>query len=337
MKSIFFIIIFSFNLTATSAQCESNYPPAAMSNGQIPNIHSSIYFVDGPYAGFDPCNSTVDIRVNGKSDTFVIVLHGSAGSDRNQLNVAKRFQDEGYSVLMFDAFKMNKLSKDYNFWMWTVHTSSHQRMMYFSSVAAIQWLKKNHPERSKKIIFYGNSLGATTALNVAATEGLDPLVMVIADAPASYGIGLPDNLLVPVYILYGLQDNYGGGWPADELLWKRKAPCLWNAPIQNTPLGNAANCNYSIYAQGANIKTILAKRSPSVEEYVDDQKKKGAMISINLFDGAAHAIFRGTDIESETLVSASGVKFYKSLGSKPGVADKVFQEMLAAIKHTTNP
>lgn len=308
---------------AIAQQCLSDYPASTLTKGTKPGIHPGVHFVEPPYAGFDPCNETVHIKLNEKSDTLVLVLHGSGGADNNQANVADRFLRAGFSVLRFDAFKMHRLNKDHLFWSTAVHAGSTSRMLYFSGLAALQWAQKNHPQQSKKIVVYGFSMGGLAAINLAATEGLDAVTTVIAEAPANTGIGLPDRLFKPVHVFYGDQDNFGG-LSIDEYLWKRRSPCLWNSPIENTPPGNTANCSYAKFERG--------QRTQTVEEYIEEQKEKGANIHFRLVEGAGHGMFNGRDIETGTRTTPSGIKFFSTSGAKPGVADKAFKDVLTLIQ-----
>lgn len=323
MKTILLIIALAAPLISWGKQCESDYPAGVLTQGTKPNIHPGVNFVEPPYAGFDPCNETVDLKINDKSDTFILVLHGGAGLDDPTRGIGRRFQKAGYSVLMFDAFKMNKINRDGIFWATSVHASSTGRMLYFSGLAAIKWMLKNHPDRSKQIIVYGISTGGIAAANLAATEGLDALRMVFAEGPNNAGIGFPNKLLKPVHVFYGAQDNFGGS-TEQEFLWKRISPCLWNAPIYNMPAGNAEKCNYTTWKRG--------DRAQTVEEWADEQKAKGADITFRLIDGASHAIFNGKDITSLVRATPSGIKLYWTTGAKPGVADKLFAELLETIK-----
>ena len=124
-------------------------------------------------------------------------------------------------------------------------------------------------------------------------------------------------------IFYGTQDNYGG-LSLDEFLWKRRSPCIWGAPIENTPVGNAANCNYFKYERG--------QRTQSVEDWIGEQKNKGANITFQFIEGAAHAMFNGRFIETTTRSTPSGIKFYSTTGSQLGVPDKAFQEVMGMLK-----
>jgi len=308
---------------AWSQPCASDYSAARLTQGISPNIHPGVYFVEPPYAGFDPCHDSVDLTINRQSDTFVLVLHGGGGSDNSQSGVSRRFAQAGYSVLQFDAFRMNKLQRDNVFWMTAVHAGSTGRMLYFSGLAAINWLVKQHPERSQRIIVYGISTGATAAINLAGTEGLDAVTMVLAEGPNNAGIGFPDRLFKPVHVFYGARDNFGGSTP-DEFLWKRRSSCLWNSPNLNMPAGNTALCSYARLTRG--------QQGQTVEEYVDEQKKKGAPITFELVEGAAHGIFNGRRIDTVVRATPSGIKLYLTTGSGPGVADTLFQRLLDRVQ-----
>lgn len=323
MKYFLLLCTFQFSNVAFAFACQSNYPPANMEQGNKPNIHPGVVFVEPPYAGFDPCNETVDLKINDKSDTFILVLHGGAGLDDPTRGIGRRFQKAGYSVLMFDAFKMNKINRDGIFWATSVHASSTGRMLYFSGLAAINWMLKNHADRSNHVIVYGISTGGIAAANLAATDGIDALRMVFAEGPNNAGIGFPNKLLKPVHVFYGAQDNFGGS-TEQEFLWKRISPCLWNAPIYNMPAGSAEKCNYTTWKRG--------DRAQTVEEWADEQKAKGADIAFRLIDGASHAIFNGKDVTSLVRATPSGIKLYWTTGAKPGVADKLFSELLETIK-----
>ena len=73
-------------------------------------------------------------------------------------------------------------------------------------------------------------------------------------------------------------------------------------------------------------------RGQTVEEWVAEQKNKNADISFRFIDGASHAIFNGRDINSLVRATPSGIKLNWTTGAKPGVADKLFDELLTVIR-----
>ena len=89
-------------------------------------------------------------------------------------------------------------------------------------------------------------------------------------------------------------------------------------------MGNAANCNYFKYERG--------QRAQTVEDWVEEQKKKRANITFDLIEGAGHGMFNGKNIETAIRSTPSGIKFYSTTGSQALVSDKVFQNLLEMIK-----
>lgn len=86
----------------------------------------------------------------------------------------------------------------------------------------------------------------------------------------------------------------------------------------------SVNCSYSKFERG--------QRTQAVEDWVEEQKKKGATITFSLIEGAGHGIFDGNSIETATRSTPSGIKIYSTTGTQAGVADKVFQNVLEMIK-----
>ena len=319
------LMMFALILTPFSSSAGTcvDQPAGKFVKGVYPPVHPEVHFVDPPYAGFDPCHRSVQLKLNDQSSTLVIVLHGGGGGDQAQSQVGVRFENAGYSVLMFDAFKMNRLDRDPVFWSTSVHAGSMGRMIYFSALAAIKWVLQTHPARAQKIVVYGISTGASAAMHLAATPGLDALVQVYAEAPNNAGIGMPNELLKPVLVFYGQQDNYGGR-TEDEHLWQRRSSCLWNSPIDRMPASNTENCNHQQFIRG--------QMGQTVEEYIESQKRLGAPITYKLIPGAGHGIFNGRNIQTVIRSTPSGIKLYMTTGAQAGVADQLFKELLAEMR-----
>ena len=96
MHKFLLVMLLVSPLFAWAKQCESNYPASALSQGTKPNIHPGVNFVEPPYAGFDPCNGSVDIKINDQSDTFVVVLHGSGDLIRLRLALVKGLKKQAF-------------------------------------------------------------------------------------------------------------------------------------------------------------------------------------------------------------------------------------------------
>jgi hypothetical protein len=247
-------------------------------------------------------------------------MHGGGGGGDSQAKLAGALNKEGVSTLFFDAFKMNKLYKDARWWAWNNTTGPKQRMLYHSNLAAVKWLAKNTDTAEMDIHLYGVSSGATAALNISSNGDLPNLKSVLIEGTAPMGIGLPDSLLKPVFFIFGAQDNYGGV-TEDEFVWKRVVPCSWNVPILETPYGNAAGCN-SFENRDSKIN--------SLDDYIKNQKNKGASLSVKYYDEAGHDIFDGR-IRKYRMNAPAG-SLYATMGAAGGVSDKLLKDILAFIK-----
>jgi len=295
-----------------ATECFSDYQPAT-----IVEIRPDFYDVTPPYAAFDPCNATVDLRIIKNSTKLMIVMHGGGGATGSERQLAAMLNKEGISTLTFDAFKMNKLFKNNIFWASNVFTGPKQRMLYHSAHSAIKWVKDNVETKNLDIHLYGVSSGATAALNLASLENLPQLKSVFVEGVASMGIGLPNVIRKPVVFIFGKQDNYGGK-RIDEYVWKRSVPCSWNIEILNTPEGTSIGCN-RFENPNSSIVTL--------ENYLKIQNEAGANITTYYYDGAGHDIFSG-GMKSFMF----GSSLHATLGANWGVSDKVLKDILTKIK-----
>ena len=298
-----------------ATKCLSDYEPA-----NITQLAPNLFGISPPYAAFDPCNKSVVLNIVKNSTKLVIVMHGGGGGSDSQAKLAGALNKEGVSTLFFDAFKMNKLYKDARWWAWNNTTGPKQRMLYHSNLAAVRWLAKNTETAQMDIYLYGVSSGATAALNISSNGDLPNLKSVLIEGTAPMGIGLPDSLLKPVFFIFGAQDNYGGV-TEDEFVWKRVVPCSWNVPILETPYGNATGCN-SFENRDNKIN--------SLDDYIKNQKNKGANLNVKYYDEAGHDIFDGR-IRKYRMNAPAG-SLYATMGAAGGVSDKLLKDILAFIK-----
>jgi hypothetical protein len=98
-------------------------------------------------------------------------------------------------------------------------------------------------------------------------------------------------------------------------------PCSWNVPILETPYGNAAGCN-SFENRDSKIN--------SLDDYIKNQKNKGANLSVKYYDEAGHDIFDGR-IRKYRMNAPAG-SLYATMGAAGGVSDKLLKDILAFIK-----
>lgn len=93
------------------------------------------------------------------STTTVIILHGCGGNAEQMLPLATPFHQAGVNILFIDARNHGRSDRD-SFSSFSKFAEDLEK--------AIQWLKSNYPEYSKKIILLGHSVGAGAVLLIAS-------------------------------------------------------------------------------------------------------------------------------------------------------------------------
>lgn len=98
------------------------------------------------------------LPVEGSNETLVI-LHGWGGNAELMLPIAKPFYKAGINILLIDSRGHGKSDSD-----------SFSSLPRFAEDVgkAIDWLKREHPERTKKIALLGHSVGAGAVLMEAS-------------------------------------------------------------------------------------------------------------------------------------------------------------------------
>ena len=146
---------------------------------------------------------------------------------------------------------------------------------------------------------------------------------VFSEAPAHAGMGMPDDIEVPLILIFGKEDTYGTPAKNPELRWLAHGPCKLNIYIPEAPKGNSFNCNANSSANlnGENHLTWYEK-----------QKSKQKNIEIWFYEDAAHGIYNG-QLRQQTRSTADGGKFSAPEGSKPEVKVKFLNDLLKFIRH----
>ncbi len=265
--------------------------------------------VRGQLAEFDPCHPSVTFRkpfFSSSPRPLMIVVHGGGGLDGATQAAASAFYDLGFSTLVFDAFQMNSLNKPGSFFAVNVSNEARQRMIFKVAKGAYDWALKD-PERVKRGIYiYGISNGASVAANLAAV--VDPTIVkgVFAEGAPAAGIGFPNSLSVPLRMVYGRLDNYGGR-AEDDLMYRRRLSCKSMNTMEGIPPGTSELCNLQTQPDGLNT-------SPA--SWIDQQKAKGADIELWWLEKSAHGVF--VEFRKGSRVFDGGRTLYTYIG---GTAD----------------
>jgi dienelactone hydrolase len=180
----------------------------------------------------DSAGVTVD-KVKDHNHKVVIYAHGGSGltySDRARIQMMKTL---GFDVVYFDAFVMNKL--DATWANRNISDASKQQIIKNVFDGACEYVL-TQPQYSD-IVFYGQSNGGKVViLAIDKFQIHSKLKLVLAEAPASWGLPLPDYINVPTVIFWGERDNWGG-WGESDLLFWRKTPVTefeWQLKLSNS-------------------------------------------------------------------------------------------------------
>lgn len=117
------------------------------------------------------------LQVEGSVET-IIILHGWGGNIEMMLPIAKPFHSAKLNVLLFDSRAHGKSD-----------SASFSSLPRFAEDLgnAIDWLKKNHPECSRKIALVGHSVGAGAVLYEASKRNdINAIISISAFAHAEW-------------------------------------------------------------------------------------------------------------------------------------------------------
>jgi dienelactone hydrolase len=221
---------------------------------------------------------------------------------------AKLMNQQGYATLIFDAFEMNGLTPGSDLLVYFMSNGGRQKMIFKATLGAYRWVIKNEKIDTNKIFIQGLSNGAAVALNMAGAVDGAHVRGVIAEGGPSAGIGFPDDIKVPVLLLYGTADNYGG-LRQDDLMHLRAMPCGFNDHYTLAPEGFAQSCSRS---------SNSGNPMPSPLGWYETIKTKGQDVRLELIEGGGHGMMFA-DFSSSSRQLSGDRMFYRTHGAS---ADK---------------
>lgn len=315
-----------FLATILLLACCSSDPSASMAGSetrQLVEISPGIHTLRGPVAEFDPQNPSVDLRLPpGRTQSpLIIFVHGGGGM-RDSLAAMAAFHAAGVAVLGFDAYRMNGFERDWRFWVQNMTYEARQRMIYTSALGAYRWAITQPGIDPSRLYIYGLSNGADVAANLAAVVDPAHVRGVFAEGLAGAGLGLPDDLRVPLRAIFGKLDNFAGR-TVDDLRWQRRVPCALNISNFDRPPGNAQACNRAINPTA---------RTQSPGDWAATQKSKGADVEIWFYENAAHGIFAGP--LQQRMMQWPGMLAHASIGADDAARSALLGDILALINRS---
>jgi len=259
--------------------------PSEIGQAELRTIRGNFYTVTGQLGGFDPCERSVRFRVpEGVSKPpLMISVHGGGGIT-DVLNSNEAFHQKGFATLAFDAYAMQGIrGRDSRFWGYSVSNEARQRMIYTTALAAYRWALQRQDIDTSRIYLFGISNGASVVANMAAVVDPDHVKGVIAEGITPIGIGLPNEIKVPVLLAFGNLDNFGNHDPNGKR-WSLTGPCRQNILFPSAPSGSSLFCSN---------QAGFGERTPSPLQWAENIKSRGGKIEIAYFDNMAHAAFLG--------------------------------------------
>jgi hypothetical protein len=98
---------------------------------------------------------------DGDSDSTVVICHGAGANKGNFIDFLRVFDGRGYSSLIFDARSHGESDG---------HTSTFGLFEIADVYAAVDWLKRERPDRARHVYGLGSSMGAMTLVRAAAHD-----------------------------------------------------------------------------------------------------------------------------------------------------------------------
>ena len=322
-----FLMISCQSVGWAQSQCK----PAQPSVAKLAEIRSGYHRVIGPLADFDPCHSSVDLSLPGffakklaEKPPLLIIAHGGNGPGKAESEMVRRMNSNGVATLLFDAYQMNGFEyRGTNLFLTGTTNESRQRMILKATLGAYEWAKIQTQIDTSRIFINGLSNGGSVALNMAALVEPIHVKAVFAEGATPTGIGMPDNIQVPLYLIFGKLDNYGGK-TEDDWMHTRVEPCSYNQVSPLAATGTANHCNPKV---NGNLMTISPK------EWGENLQKKGQALHFWLYENAAHGILIGNiDRGTRTYGTGQTANFrYGWTGANYEVGNQLIADMMKVI------
>lgn len=318
MKLFYRALFVLFSAATLTNVFASDCNPAPKDVAVLKEIRAQFFTVEGPLAEFDPCHKSVKLQKNlfGGKQPLMIEVHGGGGVDSATKNAVEAFRSAGFATLIFDAYELNGFYQGYKFWGNKASNEARQRMIYKAALGAYAWAIKNQDIDNSQIYFHGLSNGANVVANLAGVVDPQHVKGIFAEGLPGMGLGLPDKINVPVRMLAGRLDNYGGAFET-EWIWLRREPCFLNVSEFIHPPGNSSQCN---------SKTNATNLTPAPLVWLEELKSKGADIDVWYYDNAAHGIFLGL-MQKNMIVYGADMKRFAWVGADTSAKSKLIEDI----------
>lgn len=284
-------------------------------------LRPNFFTVSGRMGGFDPCESNVKFRIPSGAikPPLMISVHGGGGI-HDVLMSDEAFFRHGMATLAFDAYAMQGLTgRTSLFWARSVTNEARQRMIYMTALAAYRWAIQRTDIDSGRIYLFGISNGAAVVANLASVVDPAHVKGVIAEGITPIGLGLPDDIRVPVQLVFGKLDDFGNPDPNGHR-WTLSDDCRLNIQLASLPPGSSARCN----------QHTPGKKIPNALEWVDTVQKNGGQIEVVYVEDMAHNAYFGPLVRRNA-TWGNGQTLGASLGATDAARAEFFKAMRSFI------
>ncbi len=227
--------------------------PGATQFEQGPN---KFWQLKGDSKSFDPNNRHVSFVKKGNSNkSLMIYAHGGGGMGPADVTRARLFESFGFDVLSFDAFAMNGVEA-----LWANRNLSDYTKQELVRKVMVGGIEHTY-QVYENIVLYGQSNGAKVViavLNDLSEDKKAKIKVIISEAPAAWGLPLPNEIKIPIHFFVGSIDNWGGRMGEKDLMWSRFVP----------PVG-------------------------SMEDWYKNQVRLGGPVHLTEYPGAGHSFHAG--------------------------------------------
>lgn len=286
------------------------------------SLRPDFFTVSGRMGGFDPCEANVKFRIpsGANKQPLVISIHGGGGI-HDVLKSDEAFFQHGMATLVFDAYAMQGLTgRNSLFWARSVTNEARQRMIYTTAMAAYHWATQRTEIDSKRIYLFGVSNGAAVVANMAGSVDSAHVKGVIAEGITPIGLGLPDEINVPVQLVFGKLDDYGNSDPKGNR-WTLADDCRFNIRFAPAPPGSSAHCN----------QNTPGRRIPNALEWSTAVQKRGGQVEVVYVEDMAHNAYFGPLVR-RTATWGNGQTMGASLGATDDARAEFFKAMVNFIE-----
>jgi dienelactone hydrolase len=317
-------------LSWSQADCKPPAPDVA----RLLEVRPGFHRVAGPLAEFDPCHRSVQLSMPGffadklgEKPPLMIIAHGGNGPGSAEQEMVRRMNARGVATLLFDAYEINGFSyRGTSLFLTGTTNESRQRMIFKATLGAYHWIRQNSRIDTSRLFVHGLSNGGSVALNMAGVVDPAHVRMVFSEGAPAAGIGMPDQIRVPLKMVFGKLDNYGGK-TEDDWMHLRTDLCQISQPADDAAPGTTQRCSQ---------RNNPFAQSLSPQQWGDQLKAEGQPLEFWFYDDAAHGLLAGP-INRGMRTYGSGptaLRRYGWIGASPDAANRFTADLMKAIRST---